>query len=76
MAARKKYPNSKGSVLLPSLSDALDLERGLTVAEAAKFNCMHEDTFRKHHGDKIKRVSARLEIVSVKDALAIRQAKV
>jgi hypothetical protein len=56
-------------------SERLALRRKISVREAAALNDMHEDTFRKHHGDLIKRVGARRDVVALGDALAIGESK-
>jgi len=80
MAARRD-PNEvvpRGPYKIPSiypLSAALQLRQKIRVKDAAKLNAMHEDTFRKEYSHLIRRVTDRLEVVELGDALAIGQSK-
>jgi len=68
----------RGPYKIPSiypLSGELWLRQKIRVADAAKFNAMHEDTFRKEYGHLIKNVTDRIQAVELGDALAIGQSK-
>jgi hypothetical protein len=54
---------------------ALDLERKISVAEAARLNNVSIDTFLRHYRHLIKQVSPRRGVVRLGDALAIGEAK-
>jgi hypothetical protein len=74
MAAHKK----RGPYKLPSiypLSPELQLRQKIRVADAAKLNAMHEDTFREHYKHLIKNVTDRLDAVELGDALDIGEPK-
>jgi hypothetical protein len=58
---------------LPELS-ALDLERHVSVPEAAEFLNVSEDTFRRHYPHLIKKVSPRRTVVKLRDLLTKRAA--
>jgi hypothetical protein len=72
MAGKKKYCNSKASVVLPPLSDTLALRRKIKVKEAAALNSMHEDTFRKNFPETIVHLGPRLDVVELGVALNLR----
>jgi hypothetical protein len=50
---------------------ALDLERHISVPEAAALKGFSADTFRRHYGHLIRKVSPRRCTVKVRDLLAI-----
>jgi hypothetical protein len=65
---------TRGPYKLPSiypLSEDLRMRQKIRVADAARLNAMHEDTFREHHKSIIKKVTDRLEAVELGDALNI-----
>jgi hypothetical protein len=65
---------SRGKYQIPSiypLPEHLQRRQKIRVADAARLNAMDEDTFRKHHGHMIKRVTTRLDAVELGDALDI-----
>jgi hypothetical protein len=51
--------------------DWLALKQKIPVKKAAELNDMSEDSFRRHHGHLIRRVSPRRDAVVLGDALAI-----
>jgi len=53
---------------LPQLT-ALDLERHVSVPEAAKFKNISVDTFKRHYSHLIRKVSTRREAVKLRDLL-------
>jgi hypothetical protein len=53
---------------LPELS-ALDLERHVSVPEAAEFLNVSVDTFKRHYQHLIRKVSPRREAVKLRDVL-------
>ena len=53
---------------LPKLS-ALDLERHVSVPEAAEIRNISVDTFKRHYQHLIKKVSPRREAVKLRDLL-------
>jgi hypothetical protein len=55
-------------VQLPSLT-ALDLERHISVREAAAFKGISEDTFKRHYSNLIRKQSPRRNTVKVRDLL-------
>jgi hypothetical protein len=52
----------------PELS-ALDLERHISVPEAAAHKGVSEDTFQRHYGYLIRKVSPRRRVVKVRELL-------
>jgi hypothetical protein len=68
----------RGPYKIPSiypLSPQLQLRQKIRVADAARLNSMHEDTFRKEHSALIKKVADRVEVVELGDALSIGKPK-
>jgi hypothetical protein len=64
----------RGPYKIPSiypLPADLRLRQKIRVSDAARLNAMHEDTFRAQHSHLIKKVSDRLEVVVLGDALNI-----
>ena len=53
----------------------LELRRKIGVREAAELNGVSEATFRRHYGHLIKKISARRDVVELRDALDLPQAK-
>jgi hypothetical protein len=55
----------------PKTTDLPPIERRkkLTVREAAKLNTLSEDTFRRHYGHLIKKISPRRDVVELGDAI-------
>jgi hypothetical protein len=53
---------------LPELS-ALDLEKHLSVPEAAEYLNISVDTFRRHYQHKIRKISPRRAAVRLRDLL-------
>jgi hypothetical protein len=53
---------------LPKLS-ALDLERHVSVPEAAEIRNISVDTFKRHYSHLIRKVSPRREAVKLRDLL-------
>ena len=53
----------------PTLS-ALELEKHVSVPEAAKFKGISADTFKRHFSHLIRKVSPRRNVVKVRDLLA------
>jgi hypothetical protein len=53
---------------LPELS-ALDLEKHVSVPEAAEYLDISEDTFRRHYSHLIKKLSPRRVAVRLRDLL-------
>ena len=49
---------------------ALDLERHISVPEAAKFKNISPDTFKRHYKHLIRKISPRRNAVKVRDLLA------
>jgi hypothetical protein len=65
---------ARGPYKIPSiypLSPELQLRQKIRVADAAKLNAVHEETFRKDHGHLIKKVSERVEAVELGDAISL-----
>lgn len=54
---------------------ALDLERIVTLSQAAELSGISEDGWRRHHKHLIRRLSPRRVGVKLRDALAIGQPK-
>lgn len=48
-------------------------ERMISVPDAARMNKMSTDTFKRRHGDKIRKVTEKLRAVKLRDALAVPQ---
>jgi hypothetical protein len=48
-------------------------ERMISVPDAARMNKMSADTFKRRHGDKIRKVTEKLRAVKLRDALAVPQ---
>jgi hypothetical protein len=59
------------------MSDHVDLtlRKKISVREAAALNDLSEDSFKRHYGHLIIKVSPRRNVVALGDALAIGQAK-
>jgi hypothetical protein len=53
---------------LPELS-ALDLEKHVSVLEAAEFKNISIDTFKRHYSHLIRKVSPRRDAVKLRDLL-------
>jgi hypothetical protein len=53
----------------PALSP-IELERRVSVAEAARIKGISEDSFRRHYGHVIERVSPRRQAVRLKHAVS------
>jgi hypothetical protein len=53
---------------LPELS-ALDLEKHVSVAEAAEYLNISVDTFKRHYSELIRKVSPRRDAVKLRDLL-------
>jgi hypothetical protein len=56
------------AIRLPELS-ALDLERHVSVPEAAELRGISTDTFKRHFAHLIRKVSPRREAVRLRDLL-------
>jgi hypothetical protein len=54
---------------LPALT-ALDLERHISVPEAAKHKNISPDTFKRRYGHLIRKTSPRRRTVKIRDLLA------
>jgi hypothetical protein len=54
--------------MLPSLS-ALELEKHVSVPEAAKLKGISPDTFKRHYGHLIRKTSPRRNTVKMRDLL-------
>jgi DeoR/GlpR family transcriptional regulator of sugar metabolism len=54
---------------------ALDLQRKISVKEAAALNNVSEDTFKRHYSHLIKQISPKRGAVTLGDALAIGEGK-
>jgi hypothetical protein len=61
-------PNNTPAELFPKLS-ALDLERHISVAEAARLKGVSVDTFQRHYASLIRKVSPRRNVVKLRDLL-------
>jgi hypothetical protein len=55
----------------PSELTALELRRKIAVREAAELNGVSEDTFRRHYGHLIRKISARRDVVELRDAIEL-----
>jgi hypothetical protein len=57
----------------PDISDLSPTERKrkISVAEAAEFNDVHEDTFRRNFPHLIRRIGKRRQAVELGDAIAL-----
>jgi hypothetical protein len=53
----------------PALS-AIELERRVSVPEAARIKGISEDSFRRHYAHVIEQVSPRRQAVKIKHAIA------
>jgi hypothetical protein len=76
--AQSETKPSRGPYKIPSiypLSGELRLRQKIRVADAARLNAMHEDTFRKEYPELIKNVTDRIQAVELGDALAIGQSE-
>jgi hypothetical protein len=65
-------------MVVPSITGAptaLDLERKISVREAAQINNLSDDTFYRRYRHLIRRVSPRRSVVRLGDALAIGEAE-
>lgn len=58
-----------------NLPEAVVLRRQIPVREAAALVGVHEDTFRRHYPQLIKKFGPRLDRVTLGDVLAIGQSK-
>jgi hypothetical protein len=61
-------------MVVPSIKGeptALDLERKISIKEAAAINNISEDTFHRHYRHLVKQISPRRGVVRLGDALAI-----
>ena len=47
----------------------LELRRKIAVREAAQLNGVSEATFRRHYGHLIRKISARRDVVELRDAI-------
>jgi len=64
----------RGAYKIPSiypLTGDLRLRQKIRVKDAARLNAMHEDTFRAKYGHLIKKVTDRLDVVELGDALDV-----
>ena len=61
-------PEVTGRSGLPQLT-ALELERHVSVREAAEHLNLSEDSFRRHYQDIIRKVSPRRDAVKLRDLL-------
>jgi hypothetical protein len=52
----------------PALSE-LELERHITVPEAARYKGISPDTFKRHYAHLIRKASPRRNVVKLRDAL-------
>jgi hypothetical protein len=64
-----KFSPSASTENLPTLS-ALDLERHISVPEAAKFKNLSPDTFKRHFAHLIRKPSPRRSTVKIRDLVA------
>jgi hypothetical protein len=53
----------------PGLSE-LELERRVSVSEAARLKGISHDTFERHYGHLIEKVSPRRRVVKIRHAIA------
>jgi hypothetical protein len=66
------------TMVIPTIAGAptvLDLERKISVQEAAALNTISEDTFLRHYRHLVRQVSPRRGAVRLGDALAIGEVK-
>jgi hypothetical protein len=68
---KKPKPATKEAPVL----SALDLERQVSVPEAADFKGISTDTFKRHYGHIINRPSTRRCTVKIRDLLEARAAE-
>jgi hypothetical protein len=54
---------------------ALDLQRKISVKEAAALNNVSTDTFLRHYRHLVRKISPRRSVVTLADALAIGEAE-
>jgi hypothetical protein len=62
------------AMVVPTIVGAptvLDLERKISVREAAALNNISEDTFHRHYRHLVKQISPRRGVVRLGDALAL-----
>jgi hypothetical protein len=64
----RRSVSSSAAMKLPELT-ALDLERHVSVREAAAFKGISEDTFKRHYGHLIRKQSPRRNTVKLRDLL-------
>jgi hypothetical protein len=72
--ATTKHPRPPLALVVPAIKGeptALDLERKISVAEAARLNNVSVDTFLRHHRRLVRKISPRRNVVRLADALAI-----
>jgi hypothetical protein len=77
-SADAKTKSARGSYKIPTifpLAGELRLRQKIRVADAAKLNAMHEDTFRSTYPELIRNVTDRIQAVELGDALAVGQSK-
>ena len=55
----------------PTDLSPLELRRKIPVREAAEINDISEQTFRKYHRHLIRKISARRDVVELRDALEL-----
>jgi hypothetical protein len=61
--------------MLPSLT-ALDLERHISVKQAAEIKGVSQDTFKRHYPHLIRKVSPRRNTVKLRDLLSEETASI
>ena len=74
MADEKSKRPRPLAMVVPTIAGAptvLDLERKISVREAAALNNISEDTFHRHYRHLVKQISPRRGVVRLGDALAI-----
>jgi hypothetical protein len=57
----------------PKLSPALELERIISLQEAEKISDLSPDSWKRHHADKLVRLSPRRLGVRLRDALMLKE---
>jgi hypothetical protein len=57
----------------PSLLSQIELQRIVTMPEAERLSSLSADTIRRHHRDKILKLSPKREGMRLRDALMLKE---
>jgi hypothetical protein len=69
--ARRCEARQMSNTVSPTALSSIELERHISVPEAAKFKGISPDTFKRHYRHLIRKVSPRRNVVKVRDLLAV-----